>query len=190
MPYSDVELCATALLKIGVPPITSLEGETVEAVCARRFYPMIRDALLSTHPWSFTLMQADLEPVAQAPIADYPYAFAVPADHLRTISVGARGSARGLAYQVQGARILCGVDAITLSYQRRVDAAELPAFFLPLLTSRLAAELCVPLTENTSRAAELLRLAEAELRLARLIDSQQATPRRIDDFTLIEARLS
>jgi hypothetical protein len=37
---------------------------------------------------------------------------------------------------------------------------------------------------------ELFRLAEAELKLARLIDSQQGTPQRVDDFTLIEARRS
>lgn len=188
MAATAVELCATALLKIGAQPIDSLEGETVEAVCARRFYPMTRDALLSAHPWSFTLTHLDLVAEAQPPVADFAHAFALPADHLRTISVGLPGSGRGLAYRVQGTKIVCNADRITLTYQRRVDESELPAFFLPLLVNRLAAELCVPLTENGGRATELLRLAEAELRLARLIDSQQATPQRIDDFTLIRAR--
>jgi acetolactate synthase-1/3 small subunit len=39
-----------------------------------------------------------------------------------------------------------------------------------------------------ARRAELMQLAEVELRRARLADSQQATPPRIEDFTLIEAR--
>lgn len=187
---SNVELCAAALIKIGARPITSLESDTTEAVCARQLYPLVRDALLCVHPWSFTLAQADLSPTPEQPVADYPFSFLLPADHLRTISVGARGSSRGLAYRMQGQRILCDLDGITLSYQRRVAESELPAFFLPVLVARLAADLCVPLTENTGRAAELLRLAEAELRLARLVDSQQATPRQIDDFTLIEVRRS
>jgi hypothetical protein len=190
MPLSAVELCATALLKIGAQPIASLEDETAEAACARRLYPITRDALLSLHPWSFTLAQVELAPEATAPVADYAHAFSLPADHLRTISVGAGGRSRGLAYRVQGASILCDAEAITLSYQRRVEESELPAFFLPLLLTRLAAELCIPLTEGTSRAMELFRLAEAELKLARLIDSQQGTPQRVDDFTLIEARRS
>lgn len=190
MPSSAVELCAAALLKIGAQPIDSFESGTVEATCARRFYPIVRDALLSAHPWSFTLAQADLAPGAPPPVADHAFAFALPPDHLRTISLGARGAGRGLAYRVQGARILCDAGAVTLTYQRRVDEADLPPFFLPVLVSRLAAEFCVPLTENTGRAAELLRLAEAELRAARLVDSQQATPRRIEDFTLIEVRRS
>jgi hypothetical protein len=190
MPTSAVELCAAALLKIGAQPIASLESETVEAACARRFYPMTRDALLCAHPWSFALAQADLVADLEPPVADHAFAFALPPDHLRTISLGTRGAGRGLAYRIQGARVLCDVDAVTLTYQRRVYETDLPAFFLPLLVTRLAAELCVPLTENTGRAAELLRLAEAELRMARLVDSQQATPRQIDDFTLIEVRRS
>lgn len=190
MATTALDLCAAALLKIGAQPIASMASETVEGACVRQLYPMTRDALLSAHPWSFTLTQADLAARPEPPIADFAYAFALPADHLRTVSVGARGSGRGLAYRVQGAAILCDVDAVTLTYQRRVDEAELPAFVVPLLVDRLAAELCVPLTENTARAGELLRLAEAELRLARLVDSQQATPRQIDDFTLIAARRS
>ena len=56
--------------------------------------------------------------------------------------------------------------------------------------TRLAAEFCIPLTEGSSRAMGLCRLAEAELRAARLIDSQQTTPQAFDDFTLIEARIA
>ena len=188
MAMTALELCAAALLKLGAQPIGSLDDDTVEANCARRLYGMTRDALLCVHPWSFARAQVELTPQATAPIADFAHAFALPADHLRTISVGARGSGRGVAYRLQGGAILCDAEAITLTYQRRVDEGDLPAFFLPLLVSRLAAELCVPLTENTARAGELLRLAETELRLARLVDSQQGTPRQIDDFTLVAVR--
>ena len=77
-----------------------------------------------------------------------------------------------------------------VNYQRRVPETDLPPFFVPLLVTRLAAEFCIPLTEGSSRAMDLYRLAEAELRTARLIDSQQTTPQAFDDFTLIEARRS
>ncbi len=60
-----------------------------------------------------------------------------------------------------------------LNYQRRVPEAELPAFFVPLLVTRLAAEFCIPLTEGSSRAMDLYRLAEAELR-SRPADRQPA----------------
>ena len=54
--------------------------------------------------------------------------------------------------------------------------------------SRLAAEFCIPLTESTSRAELLQRLAGSDFRDARLADSQQATPRAIEDFPLISVR--
>ena len=60
-----------------------------------------------------------------------------------------------------------------LNYQRRVPEADLPAFFVPLLVTRLAAEFCIPLTEGSSRAMDLYRLAEAELR-SRPADRQPA----------------
>jgi hypothetical protein len=35
-----------------------------------------------------------------------------------------------------------------------------------------------------------MRLAASELKLAKLIDSQQSTPQRVEDFTLLQARLA
>jgi hypothetical protein len=54
--------------------------------------------------------------------------------------------------------------------------------------ARLSAEFCIPLTESTTRAQMLFGQAEAELRQARRADSQQATPRAIQGFPLIQAR--
>ena len=79
---------------------------------------------------------------------------------------------------------------MVIAYQRRADEAEFPALFVQPLVTSLAAELCVPVTEGTARAAELMQLAELELRRARLLDSQQTTPHRIEDFTLVEVRYS
>lgn len=188
MPMTAVELCNTALLKIGAAPIDSFEDATAEADCARRLYPIVRDGLLSAHPWSFTRQTAQLTPEPGRPVADFAYAYALPADHLRSLSVGSAGTSRGAAYRVQGSQILSDMGSLVLAYQRRSDESEFPAFFAQLLVSRLAAEFCIPLTEGTSRAMELFRLAEAELRVARLLDSQQSTPQRVDDFTLLKAR--
>jgi hypothetical protein len=50
---------------------------------------------------------------------------------------------------------------------------ELPAYFRAALVARLAAEFCVPLTENGERAQRLGRRAKEELKVAKLVDSQQ-----------------
>ena len=111
MSLSAVELCAAALVKIGAQPIASFEDESAEAACARRFYPIARDLLLGLHPWTFTLAQARLTPAAEVPVADFAHAFQLPADHLRTISVGTAGRSRGTAYRAQGGLILAELPA-------------------------------------------------------------------------------
>ena len=70
---------------------------------------------------------------------------------------------------------------------RPVESA-FPPFFVAALVARLAAEFCLPLTENTTRADLLSRLAEAELRVARRADSQQASATALGAFPLISVR--
>jgi hypothetical protein len=54
--------------------------------------------------------------------------------------------------------------------------------------TRLAAEFCLPLTENVSRSEALAKLADNELTRARQSDAQQDSPNRIESFTLIDVR--
>jgi len=190
MIVSDVEICSMALVKIGANGIASLDDDTVEADVARRLYEVTLRGLIASHPWHFTLAESDLEPIDEPAQAGFSHVFALPTDYLRIISAGASHRARGLAYRVAGDRLFSHSGRVVLSYQRRPETAAFPAFFVQALVARLAAEFCLPLTEGTSRADALYRLAAAEQKIARLIDSQQATPRAVEDFTLIAARSS
>ena len=188
--YTDVSICAKALVKLGIPPITSFNEPRAEAEVARELYPTVRDGLLAAYPWSFTIAQADLQQDPNAQPADFRYAYLLPADLLRTISAGTGGRGRGLIFRIRGDRLVTDSPSVTLTYQKRVPESQFPPFFVNALIARLAAEFAIPLTEATSRAEALQRLAAAEFRLARILDSQQATPLRVEDFTLIEARRS
>lgn len=75
-----------------------------------------------------------------------------------------------------------------MTYIYQPGENNFPPFFCDALVAKLAAEFCLPLTESTTRAEFLEKVAEDELNRARLIDSQQATPRKFEDFTLVEAR--
>lgn len=188
MPLTDVELCSAALVKIGAAVITSLEDETAEADVAKRLYEMTLQGLITLHPWHFTLTQSELSVLDEAPQAGFSRVFSLPQDILRTISAGADSRATGSIYHVAGPRLFADANRIFLNYQCRPSTADFPPFFVQALVARLAADFCLPLTEGTSRSEVLYRLAAAELRVAKLADSQQATPRAVDDFTLIMAR--
>ena len=188
MALSSIALCSRALLKIGANSITSFDEGTAEAEVAANLFPSVRDALLSSHPWSFATGQIGLARLAAEPVADYAYAFQLPSDFLRALSAGIGGRGRGLTYRIAEQRLHADTQEAVLTYIFRPDESAFPPFFDQALIARLAAESCIPLTESTTRSESLHKLAENEFRRAKMIDAQQDTPGRVEDFTLIEVR--
>lgn len=188
MALSAIALCSRALLKLGARPIAGFDEGTAEAEVAANLYPSIRDALLSAHGWSFATAQVRLPQLAEPPVADFSNAYQLPADFLRALSAGAGARGRGLVYRILDKRLHASAAEVYLTYVYRPAETDFPPFFNQLLIGRLAAEFCIPLTESTSRAEMLYRIAETEFRRARLIDAQQDSPLAIDDFPLVEVR--
>lgn len=184
---SAIALCSRALLKLGATTIASFDEGTAESEIASNLYSSTRDAMISAHPWNFATGQANLARLAAAPVADYQYAFQLPADFLRAISAGIEGGA-GLNYRIAESRLHCDADSVILTYVFRPAEEDYPPFFDQALISRLAAEFCLPLTESASRADLLYRLAEEEYRRAKLTDAQQDVPSAIADFPLVSIR--
>jgi hypothetical protein len=121
-------------------------------------------------------------------VADFRHAFQLPANFLRALSAGSPDRGRGLAYRILEDRLHCDAGQVVLTHIFRPDESGFPPHFAAALVARLAAEFCIPITENTSRAQLLAAQAEAEFRAARRTDGQQATPRAIEDFPLIAVR--
>lgn len=188
MALTAIGLCNRALVKIGAAAIGGFDDGTAEAETASALYEPARDALLSLVPWSFATAQASLPRLTNPPVADYDYAFQLPADFLRALSAGAAGDGTGLRYRIARQTLQANADSVTLTYVCRPPEEEFPAFFAQALAARLAAEFCLPLTESASRATLLSQLADQELRKARQIDGQQDTRAGFDRFPLIEAR--
>lgn len=188
MSLSDVALCTRALVKIGARPITSFTDGSAESEIASLLYTPTRDGLLSSYAWSFATMQTTLTRSASSPIADFQYAYTLPTDMLRIISLGSNGIGRGVTYRVYQNLLHTDAESVTLTYIARVSETICPPFFDVALMARLSSEFCLPLTENTTRADILGRQAELEFTRARQIDAQQDTPNALNDFTLIDSR--
>ncbi|MBF0247979.1 MAG: hypothetical protein HQL36_07900 [Alphaproteobacteria bacterium] len=187
MALSAIALCSRALLKTGCRTITSFDEGTAEAEVTGNLYAPVRDAMLSSHPWSFATAQVTLPRLEAQPVADYDFAYQLPADFLRALSAG-EGRGRGLDYRIHERRLHTNATEVVLTYIFRPLESEFPPFFDQALIARLSAEFCIPLTDSTSRSAQLLKEAEDEFRRAKSIDAQQDSPRGIEDFTLIGVR--
>ncbi len=188
MAYTDIALSSRALMKIGAAPINGFEDGSAEAEIAGALYPSTRDALLSAYPWSFASAQIELPRLAQSPTADYANAYQLPSDFLRALSAGSGGRGKGIIYRIQGGTLQTDAEAVVLTYIYRVDESGFPPFFESALIAKLAAEFCLPLTENTSRAEMLYKQARDEFETAKRIDAQQDTPPVLDDYTLVKVR--
>ena len=188
MALTNIEIINAALLKLGARKITSLSDGSAESDIAGTLYGPVRDALFALYPWGFAATQTALSTSAYTPTADYQYAFLLPADHVRTLSVGGAGSGAGVIFRQQAGHIETDESPMTLTYIRRVNESDQPPHFNMALMARLAAEFCVPLTENAARAEVLYRLADQELIRARMVDSQQDTPSALMSYSLIDAR--
>lgn len=188
MALNDVGLCSRALIRLGAAPITSFADGTAESEIAGALFGPARDALLSSYPWTFASGQVALTPLVDAPIADYQNAYQLPNDYLRTISAGTGGRGRGLNFRIARGALHTNSEDVILSYIFRPEEEEFPPYYDMALIARLAAEFCIPVTENTSRADALFRLADLEFARARQIDAQQDSPGKIENFSLIDVR--
>ncbi len=188
MALNDVALCSRALIRLGAAPITSFDDGTAESEIAGALFGPTRDAILSAYPWTFASGQVNLVKLSESPLADYQNAFALPIDFLRAISAGQGGRGRGLNYRIARGALHTDAEEVVLSYIFRPEEEEFPPYFDMVMIARLAAEFCIPATENTSRADALFRLAETEFTRARQIDAQQDSPGRIENFSLIDVR--
>lgn len=190
MALSDIALASRALIRIGAAPVSSFDDGTAESEIAGALFGPVRDALLSAYSWSFALGQMALNQRETPPVADYAHAYELPSDFLRALSAGTGGKGRGLNFRIARNTLHTNASGVLLTYIFRPEEEEFPPYFDAALIARLAAEFCIPLTENTSRAEAMHRLAAFEFDRARQIDAQQDTPGRIEDFSLINARNS
>lgn len=188
MPFTSIDLCSRALTKIGAKSIASFSEECAEADVAEQLYTPTLEGLLSAHPWRFALTQKHLSRLNETPNSDYKYAYALPNDFLRAISAGPKGYAKGLEYRIVGNQLQTNSETVVLTYIFKPNEVNFPPFFTQMIISWLAAEFCLPLTESTSRAEHLRKIAESDFAKAKNIDSQQSIPSAFQDFSLIEVR--
>lgn len=195
-----LDLVNEALALIGEVVINSFEdGTEVSATASRIASTRIR-GLIGTHPWRFSLRKVQLAPLLAAPVNEWRFAFAVPADVLNireAFSAGTVHAPRLERWEIFGQRLLANAEAVWVDYQREVPVREWPPVFRLLVRTALAADLAIPVAGSPNARAEMLREAFGGpmelnqgglLAQARRVDSQQQPPQRVEDFPLLVAR--
>lgn len=174
---SEVSVCNAALLRLGEVRISSLEDTTELARMCAALLPGVRRYVLAQYPWSCALDRQTLARRAEAPAFGWSYAYALPADCLRPLSLEEekRGNG-GYPWRWEGDSILTNAETASLSYVFDLaDYGKMEEGVLSVISARLAWILSYRITHKGNvieRMAKELRQAEAE---AGIIDATSDT---------------
>ena len=179
---SDTDSANVALRLIGQTPITSLTDGSTTANVVDDVFKELLDDLLRAHPWNFATKRVQLARLSTAPTFEFDYAYAHPADWLRTISVhdndAGHGSVLYRTEEVAGQNaIVSSSDAIYLRYVYRVtDQNLMAADFRRAFQVALARDLAIPLASSNSMQEQYAKEASRVLARARSADAMGGFP--------------
>lgn len=204
---SEVDLCNLALSHLGdeadIIAISPPDGSRQAAHCAR-FYPLARDAVLQSFPWSFATKRITLAAMTNPSPHDWQYAYALPATCLRPLSALTPGmpaanfgndesDAGSFPYVLEtgqdGIRVLyTNVQTAVLRYVDKVtDTTAFPPLVVLAISRLLASFLAGPILKGETGIkvadahgqrfkVELAAACAADARLGRRDSSQYRPP--------------
>lgn len=154
---SAVQICNMALKHINVQTITSLEENTKQAQECAFYYDIVRQSLLVNLNASFSIARAQLvEKKDYTPIYGYDKAFALPHNCLQVLNLG--DPQFDEYYQIEGDNFYCTNDVHDVKIRYIKDVKDVNMFdpqFKELLALAIAVEICIPLTEDYNKLAQL-----------------------------------
>lgn len=173
----------------GAQTINSLDDSTDRARACSNLYPVVRDYVLSSHPWNCCITRVQLNPDVEAPLFDWQLQYTLPTDFLRLLATGEKGYEP--EYQIEGRKILMDEIPLNLRYVFRNDnEATWTPLLVTAVTLAMRQALAYPITQSTSLEQLIDQAIEPILKRARTIDSQDQPPETLGDFRLLNSRFS
>lgn len=181
MAFSQIGIINLALSKLGPKRISSLTEDSVQATAAVAVWEYVVKEVLESRDWRFAKERVALVQNTTAPVSKYTYAYTLPADFLRltrdtkadpvvyasgsysssfvTGTLEIQGRSYGYIIENNSDDILCifsdydnTEDDLFITYIKyETDETKYTANFASTLSFRLAAEVCVPLTESMKK---------------------------------------
>ena len=187
---SKVEICNSALQRVGATRITALTDGTEEAVSCNTIYDIIADEVMSSGAFSSTVRRVALAQTATTPVYEFTYEYQLPVDPkcLKVLSIdGATPSS--IPYAVEGDKLLTDETTVNIKYVTRLSSTESYGPYLTkAIISRLASELAYRFAGTQSLKDSLMAQYQLDLATALAEDSLQGVSDPMYIGTLIEDR--
>lgn len=149
MAQSAVDICNSALQKLGAASIMSFTDNSREARQCNIAYDSNRRSELRKHDWNFAIKRVVLAPDADAPAFDMKYAFTIPGDALRVLLP----NDYALDWKLEGRKLLSNTSSVlNLRYVADIsDTTQFDPAFYDMLCISLAIDMCEAITNSTGK---------------------------------------
>lgn len=144
---STTDIVNRALRLLKAQRIASLTDGSKNATVANDIYTGVRDDLLRAHTWKFATKLTTLGRLAAAPAFEFDYAYSLPADWMRTISLHDNDAGLGAvnyreAEVANTGALLCSIETAYIKYVYNVtDPNRMASDFRTALAYELAVQM-------------------------------------------------
>lgn len=192
---TDVQIANIALSLLGEKPnVSDLAATDNVSVACNTHYQQSVDWVLKQREWR-TAIKRDSISSPTTPSFGWTYAYALPADHLRTIAVRSGPDDEWIQnpdrWQQEGNTIVCDIaTTIYIKYLYRVAVADIPSHIVDLIALRLASRLAIPITDSRSLREDLKAEYDECIIDAASIDGMQGRTRQLRASRILNRRRS
>lgn len=156
----------SALSRINKQILQSLDEGNTSAMLCSQLIPSCTKNVLNQCDWHSARKRVSLAPLIEVPAYGYSHTFQLPADCIRLVRVDSC-----LPWSREGKNILSDDDALCVVYIAYPKTPEtLDPIITDAITTRLAAELSVSLTSDSTLTNLLYQEAEQKLQKAKLLE--------------------
>jgi hypothetical protein len=192
---SEVSICNQALGLLGQPAIVSLDQNNTQSRWMANNYQFIRDTVMEARMWSFAV-DRKMSTVADLDEWEISYVHQMPVEWLMVYRVFSDVGGYGPEdwtisdpWMREGNTILAADSTVYLwGVKRIVDTGKFSMLFTQALAARIAADACIPLTENRQLQADMWNLYQAKMVEAGTVDSMQGLNQKIRSGNLTTRR--
>lgn len=180
---SNIDIASNALVRIGVPPISSFTEGGAAGQAASNLYEPTINALLTEHRWRFSAAKRQLAQLTAVPLNEWQYAYQLPSDLLLMFRVLPQGD-----YEIYEDKIYSNSNTLEIDYIFRANEALFPAYFQLACEYKLASEFALIVTSNRSLAETYEFKYQEQIKKARFADSQGRPPNAIESIDYLDVR--
>lgn len=192
---SVVEVCNSALQKLGADRISSLSDSNKNARAVNSAYARLRDKLLRQKAWGFAIKRAELAASSTDPAFGPAKQYPVPSDFLRLLAPDPEANLNSLDWRVErgpSGRVIVTEDGAPLQirYVSQVtDPNEMDSLFLELWAVEIALDICQEITGSNTKKEALREDRKTILTEARQVNAFESVADEPPLDTWITARL-